>query len=157
MSEIKVTIKNFDKFTKAFNRFPQVTAKHLDKAIKLSILEIQRSTTPLVPVSEGRLRSSIFTDFEILKGILGFNADYAVYVHEGTRPHWPPFGAGTAINRWSRMHGINPFLVARAISLRGTKSQPFLKEGVDRSKSIIDQRFADALSGITQEIADLTK
>jgi hypothetical protein len=157
MSEIKVTIKNWSKITKAFGKFPQITAKYMNEAIKLAILEIQRTTTPLVPVSEGKLRGSIFTEFGVLKGVLGFNSDYAVYVHEGTRPHFPPFGPGTSVNRWSSLHGINPFLVARAISIRGTKPQPFLKEGVGRAQSLIDRRFADALDKIVQEVASQSK
>ncbi len=43
---------------------------------------------------------------------------YAIFVEENTRPHWPPIAA---ITPWARRHGIEPFLVARAISIRGTK------------------------------------
>ena len=157
MPEIKVEIKGLDKFRKAIGKFPQIAAKNLDEAIKLSIYEIQRTTTPKVPVSEGRLKNSIRIDLIPLRGSLGFTADYATYVHEGTRPHWPPFGAGSSLERWSRLHGIIPFLVARAISVRGTKAQPFLKEGVEGAKSSIDNRMKQALENIVKEVANQSK
>jgi hypothetical protein len=43
---------------------------------------------------------------------------YAIFVEKDTRPHWPPIAA---ITPWANRHGIEPFLVARAISKHGTK------------------------------------
>lgn len=43
---------------------------------------------------------------------------HAIFVEKDTRPHWPPIAA---IAPWARRHGIEPFLVARAISIHGTK------------------------------------
>ncbi len=157
MPEIKVEIKGLDKLKNAMKKFPEIAAKNLNEGIKLSIYEVQRTTIPKVPVSEGRLRNSIKIELNPLQGSLGFTANYATYVHEGTRPHWPPFHEGSSLARWSRLHGIIPFLVARAISLRGTRSQPFLKEGVAEAKSAIERRLAQALENIAKDIANQSK
>lgn len=82
----------------------------------------------LCPVDEGELRASSEIRVEHGSrgpvGTLTFTAGHAVFVHEGTRPHWPPF---QAVARWAARHGFpGPFLVARAIALKGTKGTPFL-------------------------------
>lgn len=41
-------------------------------------------------------------------------------VAHGTRPHWPPWGPGSKLAEWAARKGIPVFLVARAISRRGT-------------------------------------
>lgn len=41
-------------------------------------------------------------------------------VAHGTRPHWPPWGPGSKLAGWAARKGIPVFLVARAISQRGT-------------------------------------
>jgi hypothetical protein len=66
-------------------------------------------------------------------GKLGTNVPYGIYVHEGTRPHFPPYGEGTPLAAWGKRHGIPAFLVARAIARRGTKGRPFFKQGFEKS------------------------
>ena len=83
---------------------------------------------------EGDLQDSITSEVhrEAMKimGITGTNMEHAIFVHEGTRPHWPPVDP---IKKWV-MHklGISgkevsnvTFLVRRKISKVGTKGRPF--------------------------------
>lgn len=52
-------------------------------------------------------------------------SDHAAYIEFGTAPHFPPV---EALRDWSSRHGIDePFLVARAISQKGTTAKPFMK------------------------------
>ena len=78
------------------------------------------------PVDTGVLRSSIVGTVRHGPGryftgqiAAGRQAPHAIYVEEGTRPHWPPI---RALEGWARRHGISAFLVARAISRRGTRA-----------------------------------
>lgn len=48
-----------------------------------------------------------------------------------TKPHFPPVRALTG---WAQRKGLNPFLVARAISIKGTPIVPFLKIAYDNSE-----------------------
>ncbi|KKK86974.1 hypothetical protein LCGC14_2757880 [marine sediment metagenome] len=57
-------------------------------------------------------------------------APHSIYAHEGTKPHWPPVDA---VRGWAERHGIEPFLVARAISKKGTKAVPFLKDAAEET------------------------
>jgi hypothetical protein len=48
-----------------------------------------------------------------------------------TKPHFPPV---RALKGWAERKGLNPFLVARAISIKGTPIVPFLKIAYDESE-----------------------
>lgn len=84
----------------------------------------------MVGVVTGRLSGSITTVRAERDGVpvvlVGTNVEYARFVHNGTLPHWPPRSAMAA---WLAAKGGDPrnaFLVARAISRRGTPPKPFL-------------------------------
>ena len=51
-------------------------------------------------------------------------APYPIFVHEGTRPHFPPV---EAIRGWAERHGIDPWVLARSIAKKGTKANPWLE------------------------------
>ena len=85
------------------------------------------------PVDEAQLRNS--SEIDVQEGPNGpvgtvtFTAPYALFVHEDTRPHWPPINA---LERWASRHGFpNAYLVARAISRHGTKGVPFLWDALN--------------------------
>ena len=84
-------------------------------------------------VDTGRLRASITPSVSagsnIVQGVVGSNLDYAPYVEHDTRPHWPPIDA---LQLWAERHNTSAFLVARAISRRGTKGKKFLGRAVDK-------------------------
>lgn len=84
------------------------------------------------PVDQAKLRASSKIEMKQgahgPEGTLTFTETYAVFVHEGTRPHWPPL---RALEGWARRHGFpNAYLVARAISIKGTKGTPFLYDAL---------------------------
>lgn len=98
---------------------------------RLRAIEVQAKQN--CPVDEGELRASSEVKIDHGPkgpvGTLTFTAEHAIFVHEGTRPHWPPF---SAVARWAERHGFpGPFLVAKAIALNGTKSIPFLWEALN--------------------------
>jgi hypothetical protein len=57
-------------------------------------------------------------------------APYPIFVHEGTKPHFPPV---SAIAPWAQRHNINPFVLARSIAQKGTKPNPWLERAVDKA------------------------
>lgn len=102
----------------------------LGRWLRGELVAVEFGAKQRCPVDEGELRASSTVEVRPtptgLEGELQFQAAHALFVHEGTRPHWPPVGA---LTDWARRHGIpNPFLVARAIALRGTRAVPFLRD-----------------------------
>lgn len=61
------------------------------------------------------------------------NFPYALYLEQGTSPHWPPI---EAVTPWAERHGIEPFLVAKSISEKGTPAKPFFKPACDAAKGV---------------------
>ena len=85
MPEIKVRITNLPQIKAAFGKSPILMAKELNVAIQRSIFQIGRDSRRLTPVDTGRLRASTYERFGHLRGEVGTNTEYDVFVHEGTR------------------------------------------------------------------------
>jgi hypothetical protein len=90
-------------------------------------IRVQNGARRRVNVDTGRLRSSINVEGPVVRGggagvRVGTNVEYAIYVHEGTRPHLIrpqartvlrfQAGGGTVYARWALHPGTrgNPFL-----------------------------------------------
>ncbi len=154
---LEIKIDGLDRLVKALERFPDVSMKNMDNGIKESIFEIEREAKLRTPVDTGVLRNSFQSNFKPLQGQVGPSVDYAIYVHQGTRPHWPPFQKGSALARWSQLHGVSAFLVARKISRKGTKAKPFLFDGAKASLPQIKKHMEAAVADTIKEIADKAK
>lgn len=149
--ELKMEIQGLDKLQKMFKQSPKIATTNLDRAIKQSVLTLLANARIAAPVDQGFLRNSgMVTSFEILKGLLENKAPYALYVHEGTRPHYVPL---SAIKGWADRHGIPPFLVQRSIMRKGTKGKPFFKDSIEASQESINQYFERALNNIIKELS----
>ncbi len=134
--EIRINIKNIDKIKQSFLEAPGITKKHINKAIKKSIFQVERESKIETPVDTGRLRASIGGGgfrggsypmghgrvFEDFYGEIGTDVEYARFVHFGTR-----------------------FMRAR----------PFLARGVETAQPQINRFFSQALEEIGQEITKI--
>lgn len=133
------------------------------------------NTKPL-PVATGELRKNI--RYEIIKdaaritGVLGVGANvpYAIFVHEGSRPHWPPqlplrqwvikkglvssgkqkvttgflrsnFGKQRGTDAVAAINNI-AFLIARKISKHGTRAIPFLRLAFNQNAAFAAAEFS---------------
>lgn len=85
MPEIRVEIKNLAQIKAAFAQSPRVMARELNIAIQKAVLAIARQSRINTPVDTGRLRASTYERFSNLKGEVGTNTNYDIFVHEGTR------------------------------------------------------------------------
>jgi HK97 gp10 family phage protein len=128
--------------------------QELGRAMTRSVLAIEGDAKGLVPVDTGNLRRSITHDVSAqaggVVGRVGTNVPYARYVEEGTSPHWPPV---SALAGWAGRHGIPAFLVARAISRRGTKAKPYLKPALQKNLAAIDREFHQVVPRILAKLA----
>lgn len=121
-------------------------------AMRDSTLLVQRKARQNSPVDTGRLRASILPEIrasqtEVL-GVVGSNVLYAPYMELGTPPHWPPIGA---LEVWARRHGMSAFVVARAISRKGTKPRKFLEIAFRDSEGAIVRRFVRAVNEVVDK------
>ena len=99
---------------------------------------------------EGDTRKSIDSEARIegtsVVGEVWASSGHAWYVHEGSKPHWPPY---LPIRRWVEkklgVRGLDIYWttigVQRAIARRGTKGTPFLREPVEAMKPLVEERI----------------
>lgn len=82
---INITIKNLPQIKSAFNKAPGLMTRELNTAIKKSVFYIQGKSMINTPVLTGRLRASHRSLFTNLRGEIGTNTNYDIFVHWGTR------------------------------------------------------------------------
>jgi hypothetical protein len=111
-------------------KFYKLSAEQETKVVQQivsSSLKIETDAKGRAPSDLGLLRSGILTT--ISQG--GFVAEikatkeYSGDIEYGTSPHFPP---PSELAGWASRHGMAglEYVIARAISKRGTKAQPFL-------------------------------
>lgn len=85
MAEIAIKISNIAEIKRAFAMAPRLMARELNTTIREVVLSIGRASRQKTPVDTGRLRASTYERFANLRGEVGTNTEYDIFVHEGTR------------------------------------------------------------------------
>lgn len=151
---ISIEIEGLDEMIEVFKKAPEETTKELNRFIKKSLLKILGESRKLAPVDQGFLRgAAMVTQFRNLIGILENTAPYAVFVHDGTRPHWPPFGVGQGVEPWARKHGIPAFLAARSISRKGTEGTPFFDDAIKKTQTTVQRIFDRSIDNLLKKLS----
>lgn len=76
--------------------------------------------------------------------------DYAEFMEEGTKPHWPPI---EAVREWAEEHGIEPYLVARSIAEHGTEPRHFFADAEQAADQHINAWMAAFAANIERAVA----
>jgi hypothetical protein len=141
----------------------QVVDEELRRGMNAAVLIAKGEIVPQVPVgATGLLRQGIATEVtgeaQSLTGRVFDPVAYAAPVEEGSRPHFPPVGA---LEVWvRRVLGISDereahsvaFVIARAISRRGTPARRFFAGAYERIKPRVLGLFEQANSRIAQRL-----
>jgi HK97 gp10 family phage protein len=85
MANVQIKITNIEEIRRAFNKAPALMTANLNLAIRKTVLSIQSKSMINTPVDTGRLRSSTRSIFGNLKGEVGTNTKYDIFVHDGTK------------------------------------------------------------------------
>ena len=116
-------------FQTALKRAPDTIKQGTHSMLERAGIQTQGIMRRRVNVGvSGELRKSIRYTFENFLTISVYPAAKHAAPHEyGTRPHWVSVKRGTPLYQWSRMKGINPYAMQRAIAKKGTRPHPYLK------------------------------
>lgn len=148
---IELQTDGLSEMVRLYPQAPKIVAKELNTAIKQTIFTLLGGAREESPVDTGYLRGAAMqTQFGFLEGVLENIAQYAIYVHEGTKAHFPPV---SAIAPWAGRHGIPPFLVARKISEKGTEGVPFFDLAIAKTEERVDNIFEQAMDRIIQQLS----
>ena len=122
----------------------QVISRELHKELQRIGMEAERTMIDYLQKhgidDRGDLRKSITsevtTQLDLMRLRFGANAKHAIFVHDGTKPHWigKDTEAGKSIRRWvirklsvtgeKKISSVS-YLVRRKIAKKGTKGKPF--------------------------------
>jgi len=163
MANSTIEIQGLTELQGRFAEYPRLQAKYVGQALAQSgtiLLQFsQLASLATLPQDTGNLRSAFKWQTQGMTGTLYVDPDiapYAVYVNQNpgdpdrTMPHWPPI---SALQGWADRHGIPVFLVARAISKRGTKRYPFMTNIAQQSTPSIIVAFRNAYEDLLAELA----
>jgi HK97 gp10 family phage protein len=147
-AQISLKIKNLDVVRLLFKVAPQKMASELHTAIGRTVQMIERNAKREAPVNKnkggGNLRQSIKSEMiGLAKGRVYADANYALFVHEGTRPH-----TIFAKNKRVLADRRNQKMFGRVVNHPGTQANPFLQRAVDSSQDVIDTYFIKAVQNV---------
>ena len=145
---------------KLIKEYPDISRDVRVGKIQEAVLLLEREIKEKTPVGAGpiHLRDTIHQKVQVsgarVIGIVGTPLKHGVPVEMGTRPHFPPLGP---IQLWvEKKLGYEgkeaksvAFLIARAISKRGTKGREMFGSAFEDNES----RLRDILGTIPDEIA----
>jgi hypothetical protein len=128
----EIEVKGVERVVKNLSDLSDRTFKNLVNAAEAVQAMVINTARDLAPKVTHNLEKSIqagdviVSDGNVTAEIIA-NADYASYVEEGTRPHFPPL---EPIREWASQVLGDPgaaFPIARKIAERGTKGVHFLE------------------------------
>lgn len=150
MPELKLKIKDYGKIQAALQKSPTTVLKHVQEAIKTGSMMFYRTLQLKAPADTSNLARTVETVLKPLKAEIYPTAKYAIFVHEGTKPH---FVSAKKLEKWARHKGVNPYAVAKAIAKRGTKANPFMDKTAQATFPDIEKMFNDKLKQAIDQVA----
>jgi HK97 gp10 family phage protein len=137
---MNLTIKGVTETINNLNRVEKGIGS--DKPMKAATQLVTREAKKNTPVDLGTTRASITPSIRAsrngVEGVVGSNRKSALWAEKGTRPHWPPL---KAVEGWARRHGMTAYLVALAVSRKGTKAHHMLENALKDNQGEIIREF----------------
>lgn len=141
--KVKADLKDLERLTK---KYPEISVDVREAKLTEALALLERGIIEETPRGAGpihladTIHSRVGVSGRKAWGITGTPAEHGEPVELGTKPHFPPTGP---IQHWvERVLGITgkeaagvAFLIARAISRRGTKGAHMFEEGFEASEA----------------------
>lgn len=144
---VKIKVTGLKELSKNFRRSPVIVFRGLTRAINISALKATGIIKRETPKKTGALRGSIRPSFSRLRATIEPHKKYAIYVHEGTRPHEIRPKTKKALFWKGALHPV------RRVQHPGTKGVPFMDIGLRKSVRIIEGVFKKEVNNILRIIA----
>jgi HK97 gp10 family phage protein len=158
MSGFNLEIKGLNELMKTVEKYPNISEKHINKAINRSLIRIQdqaKKNAPSGDTQQLRQNWKIFMGRfagELSSGAKNKGYQYGLVVEGGRRagkgfPYKDPLFVA-----WCKKRGLSPFLVMRSIKRKGIKARPFFQPAIDSQQANVDREFSKAMDNILKEL-----
>lgn len=153
MPSFNVEFRGADKIAQALIRAPQIVEPILQRAIEASAASVfvPSQQAGIVPIKTGFLKKSFSKISGRLFAKIGpgmvYPVNYAIPVHEGSRPH-TIFPKNKKALFWKG--AAHPM---KSVNHPGTKANPFMPRILEASKGAVTAHFKRATELITEAIA----
>lgn len=143
----EIKIENLAELRRQFEKSPKTVGNELETATKNAgkiILAIEKEQ---VPVKTATLKRSITMDYRPISVSIYPTVKYALYVHEGTKPH-------TIVPNRKKVLRFKiggKWVYAKRVSHPGTKANKFVERKVFLSEGKVNGQFDKALDNIINE------
>lgn len=147
---VDLKLVNFERLQEVADKYPQVAEKYVGQAIQRALLRVMGAAKKEAPMGvTGFLAGKWNIKMERFTGSLVSGSEHAVYVHNGTKPHWAPIDP---LAKWAKRKGLNPYAVRNSIAMKGTRANPFLRRAVDQEVENIDKELDKGIKDILANI-----
>ena len=146
--QIVARISNYDQLATMFKLAPARMTREIGVAVERVLVKLENEAKKEAPVNKqsggGSLRQSI-KHFMIGQagGKVEVGAPYAIFVHEGTRPH-----TIQVVNKKVLANKRTNQIFGKVVMHPGTKANPFLQRAVDSQQEFINNEFVKAVQRV---------
>lgn len=141
---VQVQLEGFPEFGRRLSQYDERQRQQILQTMSAGLILLEADQRRNVAQDTRRLMGSITHQINartlpVISGRVGPTVRYGLWVERGRRPgKAPPI---EAIAGWARRHGVNPFVVARAIARKGTRPQPFVEPSLQRNLPALRRMF----------------
>lgn len=147
-------MENLNEIREVFRRFPLIADDEIQRGLEKAGKLITRTEKEEVPIGvSNQLRQSI--DMRLIPNnvTIAPHKNYAIDVHEGTRPHFVPVNnPRDPLRVWAISKGLNPYAVQKSIAKKGTKPNRFVERTVSKAEEEVRRIFSQVLENIIKKI-----
>lgn len=136
-NEFTIEIKGLDKLMEMANRYPNLSEKHINKAIAGTLSKIKEQAVKNTPKYKGNLKKSWGIRMGRFEGKLvnvARGKDGTPYGYDVEMGRGPHFVSAKELSGWAKSKGLNPWAVSKSIMKKGTKAQHFFKASISNSE-----------------------
>lgn len=145
---MKIEIKGLAKLRDNFRNSPALVYDGLKVAVNKSALVVAQRIKNVTPKKTTALAGSIRPAFNSgLTATISPHKNYAIYVHEGTRPHEIRPVSKKALFWKGALHPV------RKVMHPGTKGVPFVEIGVNDSVPEVEKIFNSEVNNILNKLS----
>lgn len=150
----EIKIENINEIREAFRMYPLIANREIQRGLLDAgkiIAGTEKKETPVGVTAH--LRQSIGIRLRAGSVVIIPTKEYAVNVHEGTKPHYVSVKDKRAPLRiWAIKKGLNPYAVQKSIMRKGTKANPFVNRTIQKAEYQVRRIFVGVMERIIKNL-----